>query len=202
MYKEFLTRQNVIGILDRHNVPRFMDYLSIDIDSQDLWILHEIIGPSSNYRPRVISIEYNSHFPLAATMSVPPAEENEIPLGWDGFDVLYGASAGAIKVIANMHGYEVVHMIYTFDMFLVRKDLLDGACPPKFASFSKKSAPIHFCVQTPARRNQWIDVPTYLSTQNISTAKLAAREAMLLYYNPFSEVYYSSSDCLGFDGFY
>jgi len=60
----------------------------------------------------VISIEYNANFPLAATITLPPSKNgSDSSLGWDGFDSLYGASAGAIKLIADKADYAVVHML-------------------------------------------------------------------------------------------
>ena len=202
--REYLTTWNVVSILEKYKVPHDVDYISIDIDSQDIWILKAIIGdPDSKFRPRVISIEYNGHFPLAATVSLPPNQNQYDPIiGWDGFDMLYGASAGAIKIIANMYGYEVVHMIQYYDMFLVRRDLLEGACPPPFASFVKKAKPIHYCVVSPSRKKLWIDVETYLKSDgDVKFSQFAAQEQLMLLYNPSSE-YSSSPDCAGFDVLY
>jgi hypothetical protein len=48
-------------------------------------------------------------------------------------------------------------------MFLVRRDLLDGACPPPFASFAKKNyRMVHFCVTQPERQDLWVELKTYL----------------------------------------
>ena len=203
LQREFVTIWNVVPILEKYQVPYDVDYISIDIDSQDIWILKAIIGdPDSKYRPRVISIEYNGHFPLAATVSLPPSQSPDDPgIGWDGFDIIYGASAGAIKIIANMYGYEVVHMVQYFDMFLVRRDLLEGACPPPLASFIKKAKPFHYCVASPTRKNMLIDVQTYLKYGDVKISKVAAQEQLMLLYNPSSE-YSSSPDCAGFDVMY
>lgn len=199
LHKVVLTHYNIVETLRKHHVPSEVDYISIDIDSQDLWLLQSIIDENSGYRPRVISIEFNSHFPLAATVSLPPSMHGEVGLGWDGFDQLYGASAGAIHYLANTYGYELVHIVGIFDVFLVRRDLLNGACPPPLASFARKGGSIHYCVVTSSRRNQWVDVKTYLETGDIGKSRRMAREQMLLLYNPTGG-FLASPDCLGLDG--
>lgn len=149
LYKKFISPETLVQTFQEHNVPVEVDYVSIDIDSQDLWVLQALIGPQSPYRPRVISVEYNAHFPLAATVTMPPRLNAALDEGggssghgdshrgrmyepgveldhysWDGFDLYYGASAGALRVVANNGGYEVVQLVGFLDMILVRRDLL------------------------------------------------------------------------------
>lgn len=197
LHKEFITPENIVSLLEKYSVPHEPDYFSIDIDSQDLWVLRAMLNKASLYRPRVISLEYNANFPLAATVTLPPTNNITDSVGWDGFDNLYGASAGAIKLVANAAGYEVLHMLGLFDMFLVRRDLLDGACPPPFASFAKKNyRMVHFCVTQPTRQNLWVELKTYLRTGDLQLAQYAAKEQMLLLLNPGGD-YVTSPECLG-----
>lgn len=60
LHKHWLTPDNIAGLFDRYNVPRDLDYLSVDMDSKDLWMLRELL--LAGYRPRLVSIEYNANF--------------------------------------------------------------------------------------------------------------------------------------------
>lgn len=44
LHNQFITPQNILTSLAAHGVPTEPDYVSIDIDSQDLWVLRSIIG--------------------------------------------------------------------------------------------------------------------------------------------------------------
>jgi len=61
LYKHYLTSDNICDLFKTHNVPEKPEYISIDVDSTDLWLFKSIL---SEYRPMVISVEYNAHFPI------------------------------------------------------------------------------------------------------------------------------------------
>src|SRR3989304_5919266 len=51
---------NIIELFEKYLVPKEPDYLSIDIDSFDWFVANSIL--KANYRPRVITMEYNQNF--------------------------------------------------------------------------------------------------------------------------------------------
>merc|ERR1712232_371718 len=51
LYKRFVTQANIVNIFDEFGVPKETDYVSVDIDSCDLWIFYAL---TSKYRPRVM----------------------------------------------------------------------------------------------------------------------------------------------------
>ena len=57
-----LTSKNIVGLFRRYGVPNDLDYLSIDIDSADLWLMRAILA-SGLFRPRLLSVEYNANYP-------------------------------------------------------------------------------------------------------------------------------------------
>ena len=57
--KEHVIAENVNNILEKYNVPKEIDLLSIDIDFNDYWVWKAITVT----KPRVVVIEYNSTFP-------------------------------------------------------------------------------------------------------------------------------------------
>ena len=65
LHSEWIMASTIVSVFDQYAVPKDLDYLSIDIDSADLWIFRAIVS-SGKYRPRVISVEYNCNFPLEA----------------------------------------------------------------------------------------------------------------------------------------
>jgi hypothetical protein len=115
--REFLTPSNVLEVFARWEVPPNPDYISIDVDSTDLWLFRELL---SKYRASVYSVEYNAHFPVS--MSVTLAESGTG--AWQG-NRAYGASLSALVAVAREHGYSLVAVAAGLDAFFVRDDLID-----------------------------------------------------------------------------
>ena len=68
LHREFLTSANIVEVFTRHGVPAEPDYVSIDLDSTDLWVFRVLL---KSFRARVFTVEYNSHFPLDAAITFP-----------------------------------------------------------------------------------------------------------------------------------
>ena len=123
IYKEFITPQNVAHLFQKYKVPIEPDYVSIDIDSCDLWVF---LALTDAYRPRVISIEYNSNYAFEESKTnvcVRPDDAKE-PFFTSKGHIGDGASFMAIHKAARRRGYEVVWVDAYLDVFLVRADLL------------------------------------------------------------------------------
>ncbi len=117
---EYVTPSNVQELFARAGVPDEPDVLSIDVDGADYWIWEAIV----DYRPRVVVIEYNSALDPAQRLVQP----RDLP-GWDGTDY-FGASLGAIAMLADQKGYRLVHTeLAAANAFLVREDLAAGRFP-------------------------------------------------------------------------
>ena len=54
LHSVHITSENIVPLFRQHGVRRDVDYLSVDIDSFDLWVLRAILAA---YRPRLITIE-------------------------------------------------------------------------------------------------------------------------------------------------
>ena len=67
LHKETITAENIIQLFEKYNVPVAPDYVSIDIDSTDLWVFRSVV--SSKYRPRVVTVEYNMNYPMNSTLT-------------------------------------------------------------------------------------------------------------------------------------
>jgi hypothetical protein len=126
--RAFITPQNIVALFRQHNVSLDVDYVSIDVDSCDLWIF---LALTDVYRPTVVTIEYNSNYAFheSFTNVCTNPEEGKFftstqftrnHWGWS-------ASLAAINKAASRRGYAVVWVEPMLDVFLVR---LDKLCQP------------------------------------------------------------------------
>ena len=63
LHKEFILPENIASIFRKHNVPKEPDFVSIDIDSYDIWLFKALV--TGGFRPRVLTVEYNAFPPSA-----------------------------------------------------------------------------------------------------------------------------------------
>ena len=92
---------NVETLFDHAGVPKDLDVLSIDIDSNDYYVWRAI----HDYRPKIVVIEYNPGYPPPSRAVVAFHPFNH----WDGSDY-YGASIQAMYELGREKGYELVHV--------------------------------------------------------------------------------------------
>ena len=108
LHRAKITSRSIVRLFRRHGVPLEVDYVSIDIDSYDLWVLRALLG--SEYRPRVLTVEYNSNFPWdAGQLAFPDPEVMRVPVRqqqWGG-NCYMGSSAAALHAVAREHRYSV-----------------------------------------------------------------------------------------------
>ncbi|MFT5524634.1 MAG: hypothetical protein ACI9HK_002591 [Pirellulaceae bacterium] len=99
--KHFITRENIVQLLNQYHMPKRLNLLSVDVDRNDFYILDEILH---HYRADVIICEYNS--------THPPEEDKVVvyePLAvWD-FTDYFGASLLALSRMLLNHGYVLVY---------------------------------------------------------------------------------------------
>ena len=100
LHKEFFTPSNIVSLLQKYQVSKDLDVLSIDMDYDDFWTCREIL--LAGYRPRVLITEYNVNFDSDRTLSVsvlpkPIGQETEV--GWEA-DCYFDASANVFINLA------------------------------------------------------------------------------------------------------
>jgi len=119
--KVFLTEDNIGQTFEAQGIPKDVDYVSLDVDSVDYWLLRGLFH--AGYRPRVLSTEFNPNFPADALITFQPEWH-----AWTGRRV-YGASAGAMNKLASENSYVTVTVMHELlDIFFVRRDVLDQFC--------------------------------------------------------------------------
>ncbi|WP_102275729.1 FkbM family methyltransferase [Cytobacillus massiliigabonensis] len=118
-----VTVENINLIFNQNNVPAEFDLLSIDIDGNDYWIWKEL----SNYKPRVVVIEYNYAYPPPRkwVMVYNPSHN------WNGTDY-FGASLTSLTELGKQMGYSLLGTDFSgVNAFFIRNDLLQQSGFPE-----------------------------------------------------------------------
>lgn len=113
LHRRIITKENICQIFDEFNVPTDLDFLCIDIDGNDYWVLQEII---KKYSPRVIQVETNVRFKPHESYVL----KYDPTYMWNGRD-WYGASPLAYKNLLTNYTAVYLHLD---DLFFIRKDAL------------------------------------------------------------------------------
>jgi hypothetical protein len=98
--RSFVTVDNIEELFAAAGAPNDLDVLSIDVDGNDFWLWRAL----TNYRPRLVVIEYNADFDPRRSF----VQDYDPERMWDG-TVHYGASLGALEWLAETKGYRLVH---------------------------------------------------------------------------------------------
>eukprot|EP00316_Scyphosphaera_apsteinii_P020868 CAMPEP_0119311286 /NCGR_PEP_ID=MMETSP1333-20130426/22022_1 /TAXON_ID=418940 /ORGANISM="Scyphosphaera apsteinii, Strain RCC1455" /LENGTH=360 /DNA_ID=CAMNT_0007315631 /DNA_START=218 /DNA_END=1300 /DNA_ORIENTATION=- len=173
--KSVLTEANIAEHFRNASVPTEVDYVSIDVDSIDLWLMLGMLR--GGFRPRVISSEFNPNF----------GAESKIAWNqtWRAYNwrSMYGASAAALNHIATKFNYRALHMMPNLDIFFVRIDVLEQACDldtvPTFAQLAKGKIPSRAHFPCEVEDAMWmVDVPLLLEGKLQAAHERAAAEIL------------------------
>lgn len=118
-------------------VPQSCNFLSIDIDGIDYWILDQLIDAwrSNGYdMPDLVVCEFNPIFERHEAKTIPLNEAHR----WDS-TTYYGASLAAFELLAVRHGYTLCRTHAGINAFLLRND--HAAAHPELVR------PIEYCVK-------------------------------------------------------
>ncbi len=170
LYKETLSSENIVDVFKKYDVPADLDYLSIDVDSIDLWLLDAAL---SGYRPKVVSVEFNSNVPVHRAITF--AEDDTS--AFFNNDKIYGASLKAMYLVARKHNYRLVGVADNVDAFFVAQEFIaDQINLPELGDFTPScSGDMHpFC--TNGNEQYAIDYEVYTATGDSILAKKAAED--------------------------
>lgn len=158
--KHYLSSSNVCDVFRSHGVPAEPEYISIDVDSTDLWLFEAVV---KNYRAMVFSVEYNCNYPVDAAVTFP----NDPDEHWQG-DRGYAASLKALTLVAERHGYSLLWVVPGLDAFFIRNDLIDDGsgriCFPISTWRWWTGIPLHPPLKDRGRLGMFIDYEVYLRT--------------------------------------
>lgn len=116
--ERFIKPETVLGILAEQNTPKEFDFLNLDIDSCDFWVLKQILA---EYSPRCICTEYNGTLPPQDSI-VLKYEEGYV---WDETNK-YGYSFTAGKKLLEEHDYRIIYNMHNQNIFAVKTELVKG----------------------------------------------------------------------------
>jgi isopenicillin N synthase-like dioxygenase len=104
--------QSLVSLLQTKapHLPKDFEFISIDVDGADYWLLHDLWKPRG-YRPMVVCIEFNPTMP-DDLVYIP--ERSDL--------VRHGASLSALYELAEEQGYVLVETTL-YNAFFVRRDL-------------------------------------------------------------------------------
>ena len=114
--KEWITKENICQILEKHNCPKEFSLLSYDTDGNDFDIIQEMCR---TYRPDLIICEVNGTIPLGISKKIKYNPNHT----WNNDDY-YGFSFSAGLKLAESIGYKIVFQNDALNLYMVRKDLL------------------------------------------------------------------------------
>ena len=167
LYRHFITSENICELFQKYDVPKEPGYISIDLDSTDIWVTDALL---KNYRPSFFSVEFNPNFPIDAAMAFP----NDVDEFWH-MDRVMGSSLKALNMMAQNHGYSLVYAgCYStakhHDAFFIRKDLIEQSQAPSLETFSNTHVPLHaVCVN--GRENIYLDYGVWLETKDLQKSR-------------------------------
>jgi len=115
----FITLENLEDLIRDNDVPREIDFLSLDVDGNDYWFWQELNCVS----PRVVCIEYNAGLGPDLSLTIPydPSFErySKHPSGF-----FHGASLAALESLGRRKGYYLIGCDSTgTNAFFLRSDI-------------------------------------------------------------------------------
>jgi len=123
----FITTQNIADLFRKLDVPKELDLLSIDIDGNDYWVWKSL----SHWKPRVVILEYNAHFPADMEWSVKLNDSHQ----WDSYSTYFGASLKSFELLGRQLGYSLVYCnLVGSNAFFVRDDCVASHFPSETSS--------------------------------------------------------------------
>ena len=138
--QEFVSRENVLSIIDEAGMSSNLGLLSIDIDGNDYWVWEEL---GKNINPSIVVVEFQPAFGNLSVTVPYDAEfdRSKFSINSPPFDVVYcGASLRALTGLGERLGYKFVGTDSSaVNGFFVRKDI----CPERLEPGSIEDALAH-----------------------------------------------------------
>jgi hypothetical protein len=113
-----INKENINQLLKQYNCPKEFDFLSIDLDGNDYWIIDEIL---KEYSPRLIVAEYNASFPPEESKTIKYDPE----FIWQG-DTYFGFTLKAGIKLAEKNNYKAILQDSDMNIYMLRNDLAKG----------------------------------------------------------------------------
>jgi len=116
--EQFIRPDNILDILGEQHTPTEFDFLNLDIDSSDFWVLKKVL---EKYAPRCICTEYNG----TLNPDIPVVLKYEEGYTWDETNK-YGYSFAAGEKLLQAYGYRIIFNMLNQNIFALKKELVEG----------------------------------------------------------------------------
>lgn len=126
--KEIISKDNINDLFDKYEVPKDFDFLSIDVDGDDLYIFDAM-----TYQPSVIIAEYNpglpNHLPLTVMEGISDWNGKPLVKG-KSFDY-HGSNINAWYTVGKRKGYVAITTV-NVNVVLVKEEFANLFFVPTF----------------------------------------------------------------------
>lgn len=121
----WITRENIIDLLNDNKIPSDIDVLSVDIDGNDYWILEEIMK-HKRLNPKIIVVEYQDIIGPEKALSIPynPYFNHTNYDCWNGPNYCGASLPAFIYLLKDTHVFVGCEK-QGFNGFFLRKDLVN-----------------------------------------------------------------------------
>ncbi len=101
LQKEFLTKDNIVNLFKKYNVPKYINLLCIDIDFNDFYLTNNIL---KEYESDIIIVEYNAiHLPTEDKVVIYNGDYM-----WDKTNY-FGSSLLSYNKLLNKYNYTLIY---------------------------------------------------------------------------------------------
>ena len=134
--QQFVTAENIEGVIEKLGIPAEIDLLSVDIDRNTYWVWKAI----RKIRPRVVVVEYNAQIPPDVVWTA----EYRPELTWNRTGY-YGASLKAYELLGREMGYSLVGCsLNGVNAFFVNNELCGNHFAEPFTSENHFEPPRYY----------------------------------------------------------
>jgi hypothetical protein len=107
--KEWITRENVCDCLSTLGCPKRMDFISLDIDNMDYWVLKEML--EADYLSNLLIAEFNPAFSFDESYTKCYTADDSKDGIFTAGSSNYGVSLKALTDLTGRFGYRLVHVM-------------------------------------------------------------------------------------------
>ena len=117
--RNLVTPHNVVALLQSYEIAKDFEVLSIDVDSNDYWILQATLGV---FRPRLIVAEINENIPPPIRFVVKYDRDFQLRHHF------YGCSIMSLADLCRQHDYALLDLEYN-NAFLAPREIVRAESP-------------------------------------------------------------------------